>query len=72
MGEGGGTHRSWPGGQGGRSRPLVAEKGWGGRVSPQTKEGVGWLFQDVEGRPLGPRPLGPRLDGTVSKKGSKH
>ena len=28
---GGGTHRSWPGGQGGKPRALVAGEGWGGR-----------------------------------------
>ena len=27
---GGFTHRSWPGGQGGRPRALVAGEGWGG------------------------------------------
>ena len=26
----GGTHRSWPGGRGGRPRALVAGEGWGG------------------------------------------
>ena len=26
----GGTHRSWPGGQGGKPRALVAGEGWGG------------------------------------------
>ena len=26
---GGGTHRSWPGGRGGRPRALVAGEGWG-------------------------------------------
>ena len=30
-GVGGGTHRSWPGGRGGRPRALVAGEGWGGR-----------------------------------------
>ena len=29
MGWGGGTHRSWPGGRGGRPRALVAGEGWG-------------------------------------------
>ena len=28
---GGGTHRSWPGGRGGRPRALVVGEGWGGR-----------------------------------------
>ena len=28
-GGGGGTHRSWPGGRGGRPRALVAGEGWG-------------------------------------------
>ena len=30
VGWGGGTHRSWPGGRGGRPRALVAGEGWGG------------------------------------------
>ena len=29
---GGGTHRSWPGGRGGRPRALVAGEGWGFRA----------------------------------------
>ena len=32
---GGGTHRSWPGGRGGRPRALVAGEGWGGRGLPR-------------------------------------
>ena len=40
---GGGTHRSWPGGRGGRPRALVAGEGWGGRRGwMAVKEG---LFQ---------------------------
>ena len=35
----GGTHRSWPGGHGGKPRALVAGEGWGGGV------GAGWQFQ---------------------------
>ena len=47
---GGGTHRSWPGGRGGRPRALVAGEGWGGRRGDgSSKEGgglgLGWLFQ---------------------------
>ena len=50
MGWGGGTHRSWPGGRGGRPRALVAGEGWGGRRDDgSSKErgglGLGWLFQ---------------------------
>ena len=46
----GGTHRSWPGGRGGRPRALVAGEGWGGRRGDgSSKEGgglgLGWLFQ---------------------------
>ena len=46
----GGTHRSWPGGRGGRPRALVAGEGWGGRRGDGSfKEGgglgLGWLFQ---------------------------
>ena len=37
-GGGGGTHRSWSGGRGGRPRALVAGEGWGGR------RGDGGLF----------------------------
>ena len=43
---GGGTHRSWPGGRGGRPRALVAGEGLGGRRGDgSSKEGrVGaWL-----------------------------
>ena len=43
---GGGTHRSWPGGRGGRPRALVAGECWGGRRGDgSSKEGrVGaWL-----------------------------
>ena len=36
-------NRSWPGGQGGKPRALVAGEGWGGGVR------AGWQF------PLGPR-----------------
>ena len=50
LGWGGGTHRSWPGGRGGRPRALVAGEGWGGRRGDgSSKEGgglrLGWLFQ---------------------------
>ena len=38
---GGGYHRSWPGGRGGRPRALVA----GRRGDGSSKEGDGWLFQ---------------------------
>ena len=46
----GGTHRSWPGGRGGRPRALVAGEGSGGRRGDgSSKEGgglgLGWLFQ---------------------------
>ena len=30
VGWGGGTHRSWPGGRGGRPRALIWRKGWVG------------------------------------------
>ena len=52
---GGGTHRSWPGGRGGRPRALVVGEGWGGRrgddsswlvqrgASPGKGSGKGWL-----------------------------
>ena len=58
---GGVTHRSWPGGQGGKPRALVAGEGWGGRKGwmAVSKKGVGWV-QTLKRRPLGP-PLGPRL-----------
>ena len=40
---GGGTHRSWPGGRGGRPRALVAGGGWGGRRGDAVaKKGEGW------------------------------
>ena len=40
MGWGGRTHRSWPGGRGGRPRALVAGEGWGGRRGDgSSKEG---------------------------------
>ena len=38
----GGTHRSWPGGQGGKLRPLVCRRGLGGRV------GAGWSSKEEE------------------------
>ena len=44
----GGTHRSWPGGQGGKLRALVAGEGWGG-VS-------GLDGSSKEGERGGPRP----------------
>ena len=56
----GGTHRSWPGGQGGKLRALVAGEGWGGRR--------GWMAVPKKGRPLGP-PLGPRLGLGGGSKG---
>ena len=37
VGVGGGTHRSWPGGRGGRPRALVAGEGWG--LVGSSKEG---------------------------------
>ena len=51
----GGTHRSWPGGRGGRPRALVAGEGWGGRRGDgSSKEGgglgLGWLFRRGQGR----------------------
>ena len=48
----GGTHRSWPGGQGGKLRALVAGEGWGGR-----RRGVQGLRcgGGVGGRGTGPR-----------------
>ena len=47
---GGGTHRSWPGGRGGRPRALVAGEGWGGRRGDDSSKeggglGLGWLLQ---------------------------
>ena len=57
---GGVTHRSWPGGQGGKPGALVAGEGWGGGVRAGWQfQREGWL-QTLERRPLGP-PLGPRL-----------
>ena len=41
VGWGGGTHRSWPGGRGGRPRALVAGEGWGGRR--------GWMERGLVG-----------------------
>ena len=40
-GGGGGTHRSWPGGRGGRPRALVAGEGWGGRRGDGKPQGWG-------------------------------
>ena len=42
-GGGGGTHRSWPGGRGGRPRALVAGEGWGGRRSDGSSRVGAWL-----------------------------
>ena len=41
----GGTHRSWPGGQGGKPRALVAGEGWGGRRGwmAVAKKREGWV-----------------------------
>ena len=57
---GGGTHRSWPGGRGGRPRALVAGEGWGGRRGDDSSKegGVGaWLAvpkeEQVQGRGQG-------------------
>ena len=55
---GGGTHRSWPGGRGGRPRALVAGEG---RVGAMTvaKKGEGWGLvgcskeEQVQGRGQG-------------------
>ena len=48
-GGGGGTHRSWPGGRGGRPRALVAGEGWGGRRS-DGRRGLGSKEEQVQGR----------------------
>ena len=57
---GGGTHRSWPGGRGGRPRALVAGEGWGGRRGDgSSKKGEGWGLvgcskeEQVQGRGQG-------------------
>ena len=49
-GVGGGTHRSWPGGRGGRPSALVAGEGW--MAVPKKGEGWGWLAKEgqVQGR----------------------
>ena len=59
VGWGGGTHRSWPGGRGGRPRALVAGEGWGGRrddgrgrVAKEregVREGLAWRSEGVQG-----------------------
>ena len=49
-GVGGGTHRSWPGGRGGRPRALVAGEGWGGRRGDGSSK---WLAEQVQGRGQG-------------------
>ena len=48
----GGTHRSWPGGQGGKPRALVAGEGLGARR--------GWMAVLKEGGGLGPNKKTPR------------
>ena len=42
LGGGGVTHRSWPGGRGGRPRALVAGEGWGGRRGDGSSKERGW------------------------------
>ena len=56
VGWGGGTHRSWPGGRGGRPRALVAGEGWGGvgaMAVPKKGEGWGLKEEQVQGRGQG-------------------
>ena len=53
---------------------MVAGEGWGGPTldGSSKEEGglrLGWLFKRVEGKPLGPRPLGPRLGLGEGSKG---
>ena len=50
----GGTHRSWPGGQGGKLRALVAGEGWGGRVGAASQK-RGWFAVPKSGGKA-PRP----------------
>ena len=43
LGVGGVTHRSWPGGQGGKPRALVAGEGWRRGWMAVPKKGEGWV-----------------------------
>ena len=61
---GGGTHRSWPGGQGGRG--LGGRRGW---MAVPKKRLVG-CFKKKKWQGVGsPRPLGPRLGLGGGSKG---
>ena len=58
----GGTHRSWPGGQGGKLRALVAGEGWGSskegeapRPTPRPQAPRASVPAGVGGRGTGPR-----------------
>ena len=69
---GGGTHRSWPGGRGGRPRALVAGEGWVGcrgdagglgKSREGVREGLAWRSGGVQGlrlRGVGGRGHGPQ------------
>ena len=46
---GGGTHRSWPGGRGGRPRALIPEEGGAGLVDGGFREAGQGLAGGVEG-----------------------
>ena len=56
-------------GTGSRDGALVAGEGWGGRRGWMAVPRLGWLFKRVEGKPLGPRPLDPRLGLGEGSKG---
>ena len=54
-GVGGGTHRSWPGGRGGRPRALIPEKG--------VREGLAWQAKAEQLGGRGVREAGQGLGG---------
>ena len=60
----GSTHRSWPGGQGGKLRALVAGEGWGRRR--------GWMAVPKKGRCRAPGRGGPGavVPGGVGGRGT--
>ena len=47
------THRSWPGGRGGRPRALVAGEGWGDGSSKEGGRVGAWLAVPKEGQVQG-------------------